>query len=135
MEPGCGRCSYGEPEEGASACRCNNGRLGSGPFGGGGALREETAAAGSSASPVPRRTETGLGNGASAAGGWDLWEKLRLALALALAVVVVTLPAGLSRVSTPCEVGGKAALPVAGGSAAAGGGRSSFRGGSGDWEE
>lgn len=130
IELGRGCCLYREPEEGAhaSVCAPDNGRLGSGNFCW--ELEEETAAAVSTALtvPVPSETELSEGAAAAAAGDRDLWKKLRLVGVM----VVVSLPAGLSTVSTPCEVGGEAALTVAG---EAEGGLSSFRGSSGDSEE
>lgn len=76
-------------------------------------------------------SETGQLCKGAASGDWDLWEKLRL-LAVGATAVVASLPAGRSTVSTSSEVGGEAALPIAGEAA---GGSTSFGEGSGGSEE
>lgn len=99
MELGCGGCLYREPEEGASVCVPNNGRLGSGTFCT--ERRDETAVEVSSALAVLVRTGL-LGRGA-AAGSCGLSRELRAV------GVMGRLLARLYTVSASCDVAGEAA--------------------------
>lgn len=117
----------------------DNGRLGSGAFCR--KLEEETVLVFSSLSVLAGlvRSKTGLLCEGSAAGGdWERWKKLRLmgvgvmVVIVVVVVVLASLPAGPSTTSTSREVGGDAALPVAGEAAR---GSSSFTEGSEGSEE
>ena len=123
-----------ESEEGAfaSVCAPNNGRLGSSTFCGG--LEERTTLGVSSflvalVCSLARLLCRGTG-----AGERELLTELWLAgvmVGVLMVVVVMLLPARLSKILTPCEVGGEAALMVGGETA---GDSSVFKAGSGDSE-
>ena len=91
-------------------------------------LEEEMTVVVSSVFTVLVRCETWLLRRGSAAGDKDLWLVAVIVGVMVEVVVVVveSLPAGLSAMSASREVGGEAALPVAGDAA---GGSSSFRDG------
>ena len=92
-------------------------------------LEEEMTVVVSSVFTVLVRCETWLLRRGSAAGDKDLWLVaviVGVMVEVVVVVVVESLPAGLSAMSASREVGGEAALPVAGDAA---GGLSSFRDG------
>lgn len=97
----------GATEEGTSTSAFvrNNGRIGLGTFCS--ELMEDAAVVVVSVMTVSLRVETRLLRGGATAVDWELW-KVELEVLLTRSLL-----AGLSTLSTSCEVGGKAALPVA----------------------